>query len=458
MFSSRAKPRSIASQLILLFTPAAGLLLLIGLGALYWIVIRHAFEEDNAVLADKLAALRADLHESANPRALADELRAARSKPAYWIRILDESGAAVAETPGMDALVPPGAFPPVAATNHRPRDLRTSGRLFSLAATAGDAAGRRYTIQVAQDRSGDDQFRREFGLVTIAMLGCGIAASALIARTVARRGLRPLAEMAATVEGISPARLTERISSRRWPPELQPLASAFDAMLERLEESFTRLSRFSADLAHELRTPIANMLGEAQVTLSRSRTADEYRDVIESTVAECERLSGIVDSLLFLARADAASEQVHRQRFDGRAELEKIASYYWTAADDRQISIRCDGSADINADPTLFRRAVGNLLDNALRYTPDGGEIVIALRADADAATLEVHDTGPGIAAEHVPRVFDRFYRVDSSRSTAGSGLGLALVKSIAELHGGSVALQGNGGTMVRLRFPNHPR
>src|SRR5205814_8536456 len=151
----------------------------------------------------------------------------------------------------------------------------------------------------------------------------GRAASAVIAVTLTRRGLRPLGEMTQAVERIGPAHLNEPLAPARWPRELQPLAVAFDNMLGRLEDSYRRLSQFSADLAHELRTPVANLLGEAQVTLSRTRGPEEYRQVIESNVAECERLSGIIDNLLFLARAEGAKEQINRSRFNARTAAEK---------------------------------------------------------------------------------------------------------------------------------------
>jgi two-component system heavy metal sensor histidine kinase CusS len=247
------------------------------------------------------------------------------------------------------------------------------------------------------------------------------------------------------------------VAQTGWPRELQRLAVAFDDMLARLEISFTRLSQFSADLAHELRTPIANILGEAQVALTRDRTSDEYREVIESTVVECERLSGIVDNLLFVARADAARELIERKQFDGRAALEKIATFYRTIAEDRRVTINCTGEGEIHGDPVLFSRAVSNLVDNALRFTPDGGAIQISIAARAAHSEVAVSDSGCGIPSEHLPHVFDRFYRVDSSRSSAGAGLGLALVKSIVDLHGGSARIESevNRGTAVVLTFRN---
>jgi two-component system heavy metal sensor histidine kinase CusS len=181
-------------------------------------------------------------------------------------------------------------------------------------------------VQLAQDRSVDNEFTKEFGLVFLAVLLCGVVASAVVAITVTKRALRPLAEITQSVGRIGPTHLNERVAPTGWPRELQPLAVAFDEMLDRLENSFTRLSQFSADLAHELRTPVANLRGEAEVALTRPRTPDEYREVIESSVAECERLSGIIDSLLFLARAESAREPVELTTFDARAAVEKIAA------------------------------------------------------------------------------------------------------------------------------------
>jgi two-component system heavy metal sensor histidine kinase CusS len=341
-----------------------------------------------------------------------------------------------------------------------PKDYRTSGKLFSLAVTADDAGGQPSTIQIAQDRSGDEGFMKEFGVLLVAVLACGIVASMVIALTVTRKGLRPITEMTQSLMRIGPKRLHERIPPEGWPRELRPLAIAFDEMLDRLEHSFTRLSQFSADLAHELRTPIANIRGEGEVTLTRDRTPEEYREVIESSVAESERLSAIVDNLLFLARAEAAEGHIQRTLFDGRAAVEKIAAFYEPLAEEHRVTITCAGEGEVYADPMLFGRAVSNLVENALRFTATGGSILISIVVDATGAEISVKDTGCGITAQHLPRVFDRFYQVDSSRSSKGSGLGLALVKSITDLHGGSAAVESevDRGTTVTLTFLATPR
>ena len=464
MSSKPTEPRSIASQLVFLFAPAAAFLLCCGLGVLYWIVVRHAYAEDRAVLGDKVLAIRSDLNSAGGPRILNQELRAVQGgeRAAYWVRVLDSAQHIVAETPGMNRLLAPDVFTPKQAsplTKVQPRDYQTGGRLFSLVSVVTEVNGQPYTIQLAQDRTVDEQFEKQFGLLVAVVLVCGIFASAMIAITVTKRGLRPLGAMTRSLKRVGPNRLHERVLPAEWPRELQPVAVAFDDMLDRLEDSFTRLSQFSADLAHELRTPLANIRGEAEVALARPRTPGEYQAVIESSVAECAQLSAIIDNLLFLARAEAAESKVQRSRFDGRAGIEKIAAYNEAIAEERQLVITCIGQGEVYADPVLFGRAVSNLVDNAVRFTPDGGRIAISLTTDPGGADIAVKDTGCGVAVKHIPRMFDRFYRVDASRSSEGTGLGLALVKSIADLHGGSVSVTSEigRGTLVTLRFPSEP-
>ena len=450
MSSKPAEPRSIASQLVLLFTLAAAFLLACGLGALYWIVVQHAFEEDNEVLADKVAAVQADLNAPGGINVVTEELKSARAgeRVAYWVRILDSTGRVTAETPGMTALLPTAVF----AETKEPKNLHTEGRLFSLLTSEQQTATDRFKIQVAQDRTADERFMKQFAMLLAAVLALAVAASAIIAWSVTQRGLRPLGEMTRALKRVGPKQLHERVSAVGWPRELQPLAVAFDDMLARLEDSFVRLSQFSADIAHELRTPVGNIRGEAEVALRRSRSEDEYREVIESTIAECQHLGHIVDNLLFLARTDAAEGHLQRASFDGRIAVEKIAAFYELIAEEHKLTIRCEGEGTFVADEMLFGRAVSNLVENAVHYTSAGGSITISI----GDSQVSVQDTGSGIAAEHLPRVFDRLYRADASRSSEGVGLGLALVKSIMDLHGGTAHIESEPGrgTTVTLSFP----
>jgi len=454
------RSRSIASQLVLLFTLAATLLLFCGLGTFYLIVVRHAFEEDNEFLADRLSALERELTQSGGLGRLTATLRGAHENAveAYWVRVINPSGKIIAETSQMSALLPPSVFPsPTAAPSpFSPKNYRIGRKLFSLVATNEETDGEPYLLQVAQDRSSDQQFATQFALVLGGALLLGIVLSAMIAIAVTKRGLWPLQQMTQSLERIDPSHLNERLGRTTWPRELQPVATAFNEMLARLEDSFTRLSQFSADLAHELRTPISNIRGEAEVTLTRPRTSEDYRNVIESITGECEKLSGIVEKLLFLARAEAGDRYIEKNIFPARPAIEKIASYYRTIAEERGISITNEGDGDVYADPLLFDRALSNLLDNALRFTPNRGNITITSQSKNGRTELAVKDSGCGIAPRHLSRIFDRFYRVDSSRSSKGTGLGLALVKSITDLHGGSATATSelNCGTTVTLIFP----
>ena len=452
MSSNRAEPRSIASQLVLLFTLAAAFLLCCGLGALYWIVVGHAFEEDNEVLADKLAAIRADLTAPGGIDVVTAQLKYVRAgeRSPYWVRVLDSSNRILAETPDMNAILPPSVF----AGAEQPKDFHTQGQLFFLLRSPLQTATDHFQIQVAQDRTADERFMKQFAALLAAVLALGVAAAAIIAWSVTKRGLRPLGKMTRALQRVGPKQLHERVPTVGWPREIQPLALAFDDMLARLEDSFVRLSQFSADIAHELRTPIANIRGEAEVALNRSRSAEEYREVLESTVAECLHLGHIVDNLLFLARTEAAEGHLQRESFDGRAAIEKIAAFYEPIAEEQKLAIRCRGEATFCADEMLFSRAVNNMVENAAHHTPSGGTIEISV-ANSE---VSVKDDGAGIAPQHLPRVFDRFYRADTSRSSEGVGLGLALVKSIMDLHGGTAQIKSEPGrgTTVTLRFPSN--
>ena len=386
--------------------------------------------------------------------------------PAYYARILDDAGRTLIESHGMSEVIAPSLFP-AAGDGHGSRGpikkWRTEdGRLYQMAAmwvAVGHSGGQRRLVQLALDVSREGamlaDFRRKLFIVSLV----GICVSAGVGVTVARWGMRPLAEIRKATQRIRPTQLYERIGPGHWPQELTTLAGAFDEMLGRLEDSFTQLSRFSADLAHELRTPINNLMGEAEVALSRARTPEEYRHVIESNLEEMGRLSRLIDSLLFLARAENPETKIGLKQFDAGKALDAVREFHSAVAQEEGVEIVCEGAGDISADPALFRQAVSNLLSNALQYTPRGGRVTMAVvKPDHRWIEVVVSDTGSGIEPKHLPKIFDRFYRVDESRSQYphGSGLGLAIVKSIMWLHGGEVTIASvvGKGTAVHLRFP----
>jgi two-component system heavy metal sensor histidine kinase CusS len=317
-------------------------------------------------------------------------------------------------------------------------------------------------VQVATDRTMEQEILAGYEERLWYALGAALVACAAAGYVIARRGLRPIREISATAANIRPTNLGERITLKGLPAELHRFAGAFNAMLDRLEEAFERLSRFSADIAHELRTPLNNLRGELDVALQKRRSPEEYAEAIGSSLEECARLGRIIDSLLFLARAEDPQTQIDRETFNIGDEIGNIREFFEPVAHESGVQIVSDVSAPMTAslNRPLFQRAIGNLMSNALAHTPSGGSVTLRARSEGANISMEVLDTGHGIAPDDLPHVFDRFYRADRSRTptSGGVGLGLAIVKSIAELHQGSVDIESEigKGTRVRLLFPQN--
>ncbi len=221
--------------------------------------------------------------------------------------------------------------------------------------------------------------------------------------------------------------------------------------------AFVRLSQFSSDLAHDMRTPLANVISSSQVTLSRARTTEEYEALIDSNIEECERLQRMIENMLFLARTDNARQHLKTTELDAGSELRRLASYFQALADEAGVRIDVHGEAPVVADATLFRRAVSNLASNALEHAEAASTIELAVSMHGSYAVVEVTNRGAAIPPEQVDRIFERFYRIDSSRHGAArnAGLGLAIVKSIMELHRGKVEVASRDGrTTFALYFP----
>jgi len=468
----RRRTWSIARRLTVLYCLSAFVLLSLASGFLYWGLKNNLAEEDHELLGDMVNVIRFILRERPDDlSALREEVEwesAARRYAKYYTRILDRSNQVIMVTSGMDELVPASQFPtPLPLPESEP--LRQSlewnspgGRTLLLASAYGQLgtnAPQGRVIQIALDVTPETailaDYRAKLGLVLL----LGLAVSAAAGVWIARQGLRPLDEITRATQLVTASQLNERIGQSPWPAELSVLAMEFDRMLGRLQDSFTRLSQFSADLAHELRNPINNLMGEAEVALSRSRSPDEYRDVLESNLEELHHLARMIDSLLFIARADHAQTRLELKPLEARGEIQAVLDFHEAEAAEHEVQLSGHGDATIHADPTLLRRALSNLISNALAHTPVGGNIRVSAEKLPDGGVnLSVADDGKGIPPEHLPRVFDRFYRVDPARSrhATGTGLGLAIVKSIAELHGGSASVesQPTKGSVVTMRFP----
>lgn len=281
-------------------------------------------------------------------------------------------------------------------------------------------------------------------------LGIGISAAALLAAMLgwlaAKKGLAPMRRVTATASRLSAERLGERLSERDAPAEMRELVEAFNGMLERLEASFRRLSEFSADIAHELRTPVSNLMTETQVALSRSRSADEYREVLHSNLEEFDRLARMIADMLFLAKADNGLLPKPAETVALEAEAAALLEFYEALADEKGIRMKLAGDGQVVGDRLMLRRALSNLLSNAIRHTPQGETVEVTIRGDVDQVELTVSNPGEPIPQDQVPLIFERFYRADPSRfrQSDGSGLGLSITRSIVEAHGGRIALESN--------------
>jgi two-component system, OmpR family, heavy metal sensor histidine kinase CusS len=385
-----------------------------------------------------------------------------RSQSSFFLRVLDANEQLVAETPGMPSNLPNSAFPKAESTEPQMRRWHSeSGQDFLLASAAmapsSSGSSRQYiqaALNVSADQSLLSTYRRDITIVLV----CGLLIASAVGSIITRHGLRPIADITRATEHIGVLNLQDRIRAQPWPKELVSLATAFDRMLDRLQEAFERLSQFSADVAHDFRTPINNLMGEAQVALSRERTPAEYTRVLQSALEEYARLARMIDSMLFLAQAEQAHAALASVSLEARAELQAVCDFYHDLAEEQGVELACEGQARVPADPLLLRRALSNLLSNALQYTPRGGRVTLrAAAGPGNTRTLSVIDSGIGIAPEHLGKLGDRFYRVDPSRthSPGGAGLGLAIVRSIMTLHGGSLLINSalGQGTTASLVF-----
>lgn len=460
---------SITARLTLLFAGSTIAILILAGVLLYVAVADGLYRDDVEALTDQVnsivSVLKQDPGLSGSPGTILRRQYAEFTDTDFTLRIRDGAGRTVFETPRPAPTVPPDLFPDRAAASRpgvvevRPR--RRNGRpyLIATAVVPVGVSDQRRIVQLAYDASDEAALTGRYRNEALIVILLASLLTTVVAVVIVRRGLHPLQEIRLAAERITAAHLGERVSGRPWPAELAGLASSFDRMLERIEDSVTRLSRFSADLAHELRTPLGVLMGEAEVALSKERTPHEYREVIESSLEEYARLSRLIAELLFLAWTENPASEVSREPLEARDVAEEVASFYEPLAEERQVELRCEGAARAVASASLLRRALMNLVSNAMKFTPPGGRVVILLDRMAGAARIRVADTGEGIPEEHRARVFDRFYRVDSARSRdpGGVGLGLAVVRSIAQIHGGAVSAgpAEEGGTEITLILPD---
>lgn len=335
-------------------------------------------------------------------------------------------------------------------------------RLIAVREHAPVADGSPVRFYLSLDTEHDRRLLAGFVRASLVGLPFLLAAVALGAWLITRTGLAPLLRFRRQAASIGAHSLGRRLTEADLPSELRELARELNAMLERIDAGYRRLQEFSADLAHELRTPIATLLGRSQVALSQQRSQQEMRDVLEGNIEELERLSRLIADMLFIAQADHGQPLARQEAVRLHHESQRVAEYLSLVAEEKGVAVEVAGEAVIAADPGLVQRAVTNLLSNAVRHARPDSVVSVSIAAADGSATLAVSNVGDPIPPEHLPRLFDRFYRADASRArwSGGTGLGLAIVRSIMHAHGGEVQAASDAATgrsTFTLSFPARP-
>lgn len=450
----RLWPESISMRLAGLFALASTLLLgAIGI-YLYQSLEREIAWRDDMALLGRVDRMRVLVGDSASIDAL-------RSRPQLYENMLGNRDSALwlidAQGSRLIEINPARlALPALKASDKIA--LGYAGQAARLAWVDVERGGRRFTLIAGKMLAERDQMLATYRMTLWIALALGAVLAFVLGWFISERGLRPVRRLAERAASIDVRSLHVRLGAPHSElRELRGLSGALDQMLARLADGFAQLSRFSEDLAHEMRTPLNNLMGQTQQTLRQVRSAEQYQDLLASNQEEYERLARMIDSMLFLARSEHGSAPVSREAIALAAMHCQLVEYFEGMAQERNIVFALHAEGVLHADPALLRRAMANLLANALRYGAAHSTVTIATQARADLVEISVHNTGAPIEAQHLPHLFERFYRCDPARSKHGDsgGLGLAIVRSIMHLHGGSASVTSdNDGTRFTLSFP----
>jgi two-component system, OmpR family, heavy metal sensor histidine kinase CusS len=443
------KRLSLASRLALLFAACTAVVSLLA-GVLFNRASEaHFIELDQQLLETRLGALRSTLQGVDTPQLFSQREAQLRTEldhqPDLTLRISAAGQRWFDGAPGVTLPESPGL--------HRLQHAGTDYRVYNAPLSAGQPGSAQLSLML--DITHHQHFLQRMQHLIWLTVGLSALATALLGAWAARSGLRPLRRMGEVAAGVSAHSLTQRLPQEQMPAELAELAQAFNAMLGRLDDAFQRLSAFSADIAHELRTPLSNLLTQTQVILTQPRPLEDYREALHSNLEELQWMAQLVNDMLYLAKADHGLLMPRREPLALAEEVDALLEFFALLAEDAQISLMREGTARITGDRGMLRRALSNLLDNALRFTPTGGEVRVRIE---DGVRLTVENTGEGIAPQLLPKLFDRFYRADPARregSSEHAGLGLAITQSIVRAHGGRIFCEsGPGWTRFVVELP----
>jgi two-component system heavy metal sensor histidine kinase CusS len=464
---------ALTTRLVAGYVLVALLTLSVGAAFLYHRLYESFEEEDTEYLNAHLQTLRAELAKQPAKLDVARNLivnqHSHRKMEAQYGQISTRGGKVVLEAPGFSELVPDvSLFPPPISedeeftqTTHYRKSPDSPLLMLASAKVRREQTNALLIYRVVLDISHVDAWMHDFRNELIWVVLAGTTLSGALAWLITRRGLRPLHQITAAMKRVGASGLDERLGHNPWPRELADTAGEFDLMLERLRDAFHRLTQFSADAAHELRTPLNGLMISTSLMLAQDRDSEEYRHALATNLEEYERLKRMVDSLLFIARADNAEAVLKRANVDMATLGAEVLDFFSALAEEHHITLQVVGEGTAYGDVTLLRLALSNLVSNALRHTPPGGSVRVTISESREFCRIDVSDTGTGIPAEHLPKLFDRFYRVDAARTVSqedgGTGLGLALVKTVVHLHGGTITVISSvgSGTTMTLTFPS---
>ncbi len=424
---------------------------------LFWALKREVQRQEITEVAGKLElinhliGMQATLAQMQDLRGALDNIMVGHGNLKTWITLADGS-------------VFYGEAPPVAVRAVAGREIKLHTQdgwnMRGLRVPLEGALLPGAELTVAVNLRPGTQFLYAFATALVLICAVWVGATLVLSAWAVRRSLSPIRRLSQQAARIQPDNLAVRLPELGIDRELREFTQTFNGMLGRVQTAYQQMEGFNADVAHELRTPLATLISGTEVILSSRRSEQELREVLESNLEELEGLKALVNDMLFLARADGGEPAGDLQEVDVRREVARVAEYYEASLDEAGVSLTAHGGATLMANPRLLRRAIANLLSNAIRATPRGRGIDLYCIARQDQIEIRVRNPGAPIAAHALPRIFDRFYRGDDARSRRadGHGLGLAIVRAIARMHGGNAFAHCSGqGTEVGFTLSRAP-
>lgn len=448
------RPLSLAFRITSL-TGAALVLCFLGFGLLLKLSIEQHFKEQDAdelsEVAQAVVAAINTIDQEGKP-AYQQLAQAVSGHHGVYYAVCDVKGTVLFSSDGFEPVYFPKSFLPV--SDVIPANLiewsgegKTMRGTLLLVNANNDETGKsgEYHVLVASDMNFHMQYMDVLvrSLATFIIIASSI--TLLVARVAVYQGHSPLRKLSDTIASITSDKLDVRVTEAHFPRELSELISTFNHMVERLQDVFERLSHFSGDIAHELRTPITNLTTQTQVALNQPRTAEEYQEVLYSSLEEYEKLARMIGNMLFLAKTDNGLLKPAQERLNIIGEIEDLCEYFELLAEEKHITLLVSGYEGLwVCDRSMLRHAMTNLLSNALRHAPEETQVTVTVESKNNLLSVIVSNVGQPIPQEHLPRLFDRFYRVDASRQRngEGTGLGLAIVKSVVEAHNGWINVE----------------